>query len=381
MDQPLRTDDTAPAIEESAPWRSPRTILVVDDEPDLVATVAAELHYAGYRTLSAFNGREALAVLDREPVDLVLADVSMPVMDGHELLRIVRSEHPSLSDLPFVFLSALADRGDVIAGRRLGADDYLTKPVDFDLMLTAIETRLGAADRATERRRAVVEDFRLEILSLLPHELLTQLTRILGWAWLGKRATEHCTCDIPERLSIAQAFQEIDQGARTLQHLMEGTIELVRIHGQPIREYHPTEIGDLVLGAVEVAKGQAAECGIHFSVEISDGLPEIDTNAHLLGSTLFALLGEAIKGIPFGSKVGVRVARAGARIAIVIERQGRAHFGEYRMTSLGVGSALAAAAAKALGATFGTMPIEGGDVSTLSLPLQRSQALQHVVVA
>ncbi|AWK85963.1 ATP-binding response regulator [Azospirillum thermophilum] len=368
MDLAFPADDTGSNLDEGAPRHPPRTILVVDDEPDLVAVVATELRCAGYRVLTAANGRDALERLGREPVDLVLADVSMPVMGGHELLRIVRSEHLGLADLPFLFLSALADRNDVIAGRQLGADDYLTKPVDFDLMLAAIAARLAAANRGAERRRAEVEEFRLEILSLLPHELLTPLTRILGWASLGKRSAERCACDIPECLSIAQALQEIDLGARALHHLVEGSIELVRIHGQPTRERQPTEIGDLVLGAVNVAKAHAAEAGVHLSAEIPDGLPEIDTDAHLLGSALCALLSEASKGMLRGDTVAVRIAWADARLDIVIERRSTAYPGRCGMTSLGIGSALAAAAAKALGGTFATTPVEGGDVSTLTLP-------------
>ena len=370
MDQHTCAAEMALTIGEIAPARSPRTILIVDDEPDLVATIAAELRFAGYRPLTAYNGRDALTVLDREPVDLILADVCMPVMGGHELLRILRTEHPQLADLPFVFLSALADRGDIIAGRRRGADDYLTKPVDFDMMLTIIEARLGVADKASERRLTAIEDFRCEILSLLPYELLTPLTAILGWASLGQRAMEHCSCDSQKQPSIAQAFQEIGQGALTLQHLIEGTVELVRLHEQPIRQLYPTEIGDLVLGAVEVVKAQAAEIGVHLSAEVPDGLPEIDTDPYLLGRTLFALLGEATKDMQRSSVVGVRVAQADAWLAIIIDRRGTSRSGLVsRKVSIGIGSALASAAAKTLGGSFETVPVKGGDVSRLVLPL------------
>ena len=72
-------------------------------------------------------------------------------MTGHELLAEVRRDHPDLAELPFVFLSALSDRASVIEGKRLGADDYLTKPVDFDLLLVTIEARLRQVERLRQR--------------------------------------------------------------------------------------------------------------------------------------------------------------------------------------------------------------------------------------
>jgi len=131
----------------------PGLILCIEDEEDLRKDIVEELRDAGYETAEAENGRIGLdAILARKP-DLVLCDINMPVMDGHTLLAEIRQNHPDKVELPFIFLSALADRDNLMKGRKLGADDYLTKPVDYEMLLTAIESRLQHIHRLAERRR------------------------------------------------------------------------------------------------------------------------------------------------------------------------------------------------------------------------------------
>ncbi|WP_332699860.1 response regulator [Devosia sp.] len=122
------------------------TILCVEDETDLRADICEELVAAGYEVDEAGNGQEALELLRGKRYDLVLCDITMPKMSGLELLRQVRQE-PGLGELPFVFLTALAGRRDIIAGKEAGVDDYLTKPIDFDLMLITIAARLDQVAR------------------------------------------------------------------------------------------------------------------------------------------------------------------------------------------------------------------------------------------
>jgi DNA-binding response OmpR family regulator/DNA-binding CsgD family transcriptional regulator len=124
----------------------PATILCVEDEQDLRSDICEELEAAGYAVMEADNGREALELMREKRPDLVLCDITMPLMSGLDLLGLVRKE-PALADLPFVFLTALAGRRDIIAGKAAGVDDYLTKPIDFDLMLITIAARLDQVER------------------------------------------------------------------------------------------------------------------------------------------------------------------------------------------------------------------------------------------
>lgn len=127
-------------------------ILCIEDEEALRQDILEELSDAGYKVFEAENGAEGLKAIVAHDPDLVLCDVTMPIMDGHTLLTELRDNYPEHADLPFVFLTALAEREDVIAGKKLGADDYLTKPIDFEMLLATVESRLSQIDRINERK-------------------------------------------------------------------------------------------------------------------------------------------------------------------------------------------------------------------------------------
>lgn len=97
-----------------------------------------ELEDAGFKALQASNGREGLEMILTKWPDIVICDITMPEMDGHQVLAEIQLNHPEISNVPFIFLTALADRGNVIAGLQGGAADYMTKPIDFDILLAKI---------------------------------------------------------------------------------------------------------------------------------------------------------------------------------------------------------------------------------------------------
>ncbi|SDU15551.1 response regulator [Stappia sp. ES.058] len=124
-----------------------QTILCIEDEPLLLKDLKEELEDAGYEVVTASNGKEGLDALARIKPDLILCDMMMPIMNGPDLLERIRKDHPALTGVPFIFLTALATRENIIKGKRLGADDYLTKPIDFDMLLATVEARLKEVER------------------------------------------------------------------------------------------------------------------------------------------------------------------------------------------------------------------------------------------
>ncbi|WP_336057201.1 response regulator [Nitratireductor sp. CH_MIT9313-5] len=128
-------------------------ILCIEDEPDLRRDVAEELSEAGYSVLEAGDGLQALDLLDIACPDLILCDISMPGIDGYEVLEAVRAKGDDHAGTPFVFLTALADPREVVEGKRFGADDYLVKPIDYDLLLATIEARLRQVARLRSLQR------------------------------------------------------------------------------------------------------------------------------------------------------------------------------------------------------------------------------------
>jgi DNA-binding response OmpR family regulator len=132
----------------SKPAGRRRRILCVEDDRDTAALLCEELVERGFDVDAVYNGRDALNAILREPPDLVLSDVGMPGMSGFELLDRLTSMEPRFERMPFVFLTALGDHDSEIRGWHLGADDYLTKPVDYDVLAALIAARLSRVARS-----------------------------------------------------------------------------------------------------------------------------------------------------------------------------------------------------------------------------------------
>lgn len=129
-------------------------ILCIEDEKLLLEDIVEELQDAGYQTLKASNGKEAIEILKYETVDLILCDIMMPLVDGPTTLRLVRERLPQHNEVPFVFLTAKATREDILEGKKMGVDDYLTKPIDYDLLIATVKTRLEQVHRIKETNEA-----------------------------------------------------------------------------------------------------------------------------------------------------------------------------------------------------------------------------------
>lgn len=130
------------------------TVLCIDDEADIRSLLVEELQDAGLDTLEASNGQEGLEKLTTHWPDIVVCDVSMPVMTGHEMLAEIQLNHPEFVNTPIIMLTAMTDRENTIAGLQAGADDYLTKPVDLDLLMAKISgciLRLQNARKVSRR--------------------------------------------------------------------------------------------------------------------------------------------------------------------------------------------------------------------------------------
>ena len=124
-------------------------ILVVDDEKHIRRLFQALLEDAGYGVHTASNGEEALAVMDREFIDLVVLDIMMPQMDGYEFTKTLRDGN---NDLPILMVSAKQLPADKKQGFLAGTDDYMTKPIDEEEMLLRIRALLRRARIASDRR-------------------------------------------------------------------------------------------------------------------------------------------------------------------------------------------------------------------------------------
>jgi len=136
-------------------------ILIAEDDPTIRGNLLRTLRLEGFDPIAVENGRLALEQLQTVVPALILSDVQMPELDGHRLLQAVRAD-PRLAGLPFVFLTARADRSDVREGMNLGADDYLTKPFQREELLSMVRSQLArSAQRSEATQRLQQEAHRL----------------------------------------------------------------------------------------------------------------------------------------------------------------------------------------------------------------------------
>jgi DNA-binding response OmpR family regulator len=153
-----------------------KKILCIEDDCETAALIAEELIDRGYAVTVARDGREGFAAILKTMPDLVLCDISMPVMSGFELLERLVALAPRFSKMPFVFLTALTDRDDELKGRQLGADDYVTKPIDFEMLVAIINSRLAGVARNELWPKAIA--------------LNEREVEVLTWAARGKTSKE-----------------------------------------------------------------------------------------------------------------------------------------------------------------------------------------------
>jgi DNA-binding NarL/FixJ family response regulator len=143
-----------------------KRILCIEDDRETVALLAEELAARHFDVIAAYDGHEGFVSILKHMPDLILCDINLPLMSGFEVLERLNALTPRLGHIPFVFLTALADRCSELRGRRLGADDYVTKPIDFDILETLIKARLvGIARNESWPKLVMLNEREIEVLT------------------------------------------------------------------------------------------------------------------------------------------------------------------------------------------------------------------------
>ena len=306
-------------------------ILIVDDVADNRNLLARRFQRRGFEVLEAEGGRRALQIIAAEPLDLVLLDVRMPDMDGREVLQQIRVEHSPVL-LPVIMVTGNAGSDDVVEALQLGANDYLTKPVDIAVAVARVETQIGrkraeeavwrskedlerriaertadlaAANQELRQATAIAQAANRskdEFLTNMSHELRTPLNGVIGMAQtLG--ATE---------LSSTQRemLQLIETSAGALQSVVSDLLDIVDLDSG-VMEIAPKRflLGDLVRSAASSVQQQAVQKGLEFEIRI-DGEAEgqVETDAARLRQILLKVLSNAVKFTAHG-EVAISVTR------------------------------------------------------------------------
>ena len=189
-----------------------KKILCIEDDRETAALIVEELIERGFEVSIAHDGRAGLAAILKNMPDLVLSDISMPVMSGFELLERLNALEPRFAKMPFIFLTALTDRDNELKGRHLGADDYVIKPIDFEVLTTIINARLAGVARSELWPKLVqLNDREVETLTWVARgKTSAEIAQILG---LTKRTVDFHLDNARTKLGAATRTQAVVKAA------------------------------------------------------------------------------------------------------------------------------------------------------------------------
>jgi two-component system, sensor histidine kinase and response regulator len=280
-------------------------ILIIEDEDSIRTNILELLDAEGYEVMGAENGRVGVELAREFLPEVIVSDIVMPELDGYEVLQALRQD-PSTATIPFIFLTAKADKSDLRQGMNLGADDYLIKPFTQRDLLEAITARLNKHDQVSTHFEQKLDELRNSITTSLPHEFLTPLTVILS-------ASEILTLHW-DKLTAAEipVFAErINTSARRLLRLIRNfllysQLELAAVDpakADVLRGLRSSDVRLVIADAAARVARQADRAG-DLQLELSDATARIEP-AHL-GKITEELLDNAFRYSVPGTPVRVQ---------------------------------------------------------------------------
>lgn len=281
-------------------------ILVIEDEKPLLESVLDILYFENFEALGVSSGIEGIELAQVAKPDLILCDIMMPELDGYEVLLELQS-NPATASIPFIFLTAKAEKSDLRRGMELGADDYLTKPFTQIDLLNAIHSRLEKHNMLTKLSEDRLEILRRQIMLALPHELRTPLTAILGYSELMMDDPSTLTAS-----SIEQMSRSIHKSALRLFRLSENYLTCIQIALiSDSRDWIErlqkgyTENPDMVIGKSIIAAAEKAERQDDLKLTLT-GAASVKIHSDYLRKIVEELIDNAFKFSKTGSFIEAR---------------------------------------------------------------------------
>ena len=304
------------------------TILVIEDEKEIRQNILGILESGGFQAISANAGALGVQIAREQLPDLILCDIRMPDLDGYDVLVKVR-QTPETANIPFIFLTAKAERQEIRTGMDLGADDYLTKPFRRQELLAAVSARLARQHQAIQHHSSQYHQELQELreLCLLKDDFVCEVSHDLRAPLGNIRLALQLLKSIPDdrdrqkyidiALSACEDGCQLVQNLLDLQRLMVGnlafnpeTLDLPSYLTHIINPFHiRTQSQHQIL-----------------KIEIAEALPPLISDSLNLRRVLTELLNNACKYTPQGKEIRVQVevihpAESNAAISFKIRNQ------------------------------------------------------------
>lgn len=295
------------------------SILIVDDERGLLTTLVTAFHTQGYQAVGATSGAEALAVLDRNPFEVVLTDLRMGGMDGLGLMERVRAGFPETA---IILMTGAATVESAVAALKGGASDYVLKPFGLSEIFRVVQRCLDEQQLRREnvelsevnRRLKELDQLKSNLLSAVSHEFRTPLTIMHGWLNLlldgqfGPLSSEQ-----------GESLAAVHKSATRLGCLIENLLAFVECErGEGVRAAGAVSLASLLQDAAAALAPDCRERGIALSVNVDDGLRMVWGARDRLRLVFFNLMENAVKFNQSGGTVAVTAREEAAGVEVRI---------------------------------------------------------------
>jgi two-component system sensor histidine kinase/response regulator len=290
-----------------------KKILIADDNPDNVELLRKRLSTQGYDTAAAFDGEEALQVIQKESPDLLILDVMMPKMDGYEVLRRLKQDE-GYRNLPVILLTAKKEIPDKLKGLDIGADDYITKPFNPQELLARVRSLLTL--REEQERKSQDEKMTAldQMVEGVAHEIRNPVTAIGGFA---RRLYEK----LPEGSPEKNYAEVIVNESKRLEQMVKQIVEAAVVSIPSLRK---REINEVVNEALAACREKLTEGRITTHVVLAEDLPPLIMDAGNLRRVIAHLISNSINAMPEGGNLTIATSR-------------RNNYGQIQVADTGVG--------------------------------------------
>ncbi|MDE3058836.1 MAG: hybrid sensor histidine kinase/response regulator [Bacteroidota bacterium] len=284
-------------MENHESQRTSYTILIVDDEWQNIETLSAMLHDGEYNILSADNGKTCLEVLEKEKVDLVLLDISMPEMDGFDTLSRIRV-HKKTKDLPVIFLTGhMRTSVHMERGFNLGVNEYLVKPIEANELLVRVKSilRMTAAEKK-------VRQLQMDFFSMLVHDLRGPLGAISAFTHLMLEDNTLSSSDTTEMLAMTESSCE------HMLNLINDILDLSKLESEYVSlSKQEVDLVAAIENSLARMKPLALTKAIALKRDFSSPTVRVNADAQKIEQVMDNLLNNAIKFTDEGGTITIAV--------------------------------------------------------------------------
>jgi len=306
------------------------TILVVDDDQRNVRLMESILRGSGYQVVKAYDGEEALRVVENGPPDLLLLDVMMPKMSGFELCQTLKRRYETRL-LPIILVTALNALEDKVQALEFGADDFLSKPINKVELLAKVRSvlRVKALQDELELKRMEIEatnqelirmqGFKESMMQMVVHDLKNPLASIMG----NVQLIQMQSVDITPPARLKELLQRTQESARQLMRMILNILQIGKLEERKMTlKLEPVPLHGLVQENVDEMAGLSVRDDIRLENRLQPDLAPLRADRELLSRVIANLLSNAFKHTPSGGRVTIEGRQEGEAVTLMVSDTG-----------------------------------------------------------